>query len=186
MEAFREPPVLQFRTFEAMSTDTHYTILGVSETASELEIKAAYRNLLKQIHPDTVSTLSPDVRRMAESATTEIIAAYAVLSDASSRGEYDRQLAEDRLPWAPAAVLSTRRPRDRTRLSTHAHYDGFCDVCGMPLGAGGSCPRCKSPLKPWAFRHPILAICVLTLMLPGILILGLLAIAFIVGNIGAP
>jgi DnaJ-class molecular chaperone len=170
-----------------MSADTHYAILGVSETASELEIKAAYRNLLKKIHPDTVSTLSPDVRRMAESATTEIIAAYAVLSEAGSRGEYDRQLAEDRLRSAPAATASPerQRPRDRTRHSTHAHYDGYCDVCGMPLGAGGSCPRCKSPLKRWAFRHPILAICVLTLVLPGILILGLLAIAFILGKVGA-
>ena len=170
-----------------MSVDTHYAVLGVSETASELEIKAAYRSLLKKIHPDTVSTLSPDVRRMAESATTEIIEAYSVLSDASSRNEYDRQLAEDRMRPGPTEIAPTepRQRRSRTRYSPHAHYDGYCDACGMPLGSGGSCPRCKNPLKRWAFRHPILAICLLTLVLPGILILCLLAITFILGRAGA-
>jgi hypothetical protein len=110
-----------------------------------------------------------------------------VLSDANSRSEYDRQLAEDRLRSAPLATPSpeAHSRRGPAQDSTHAHYDGYCDVCGMPLGAGGSCPMCKSPLKRWAFRHPILAICVLTLVLPGILILGLLAIAFILGKAGA-
>src|ERR1035437_7253704 len=51
-----------------------------------------YRNLLKQIHPDTVSTLSPDLRRVAEGATEDIIEAYSVLSDASKRRQYDREL----------------------------------------------------------------------------------------------
>ena len=75
-----------------MSDDTHYTVLGVSEAATQSEIKAAYRNLLKQIHPDTVSTLSPDLRRIAEGATEDIIEAYSVLSDASKRRQYDREL----------------------------------------------------------------------------------------------
>jgi DnaJ-class molecular chaperone len=75
-----------------VSDDTHYTVLGVSEAATQSEIKAAYRNLLKQIHPDTVSTLSPDLRRIAEGATEDIIEAYSVLSDASKRRQYDREL----------------------------------------------------------------------------------------------
>jgi DnaJ-class molecular chaperone len=75
-----------------MSNDTHYTVLGVSETATQLGIKAAYRDLLKQIHPDTVATLSPDLRRIAEGATEDIIEAYSVLSDASKRRQYDREL----------------------------------------------------------------------------------------------
>jgi DnaJ-domain-containing protein 1 len=56
-----------------MSDDTYYAVLGVSETATQLEIKAAYRNLLKRIHPDTVTTLSPGLRRLAEGATEDII-----------------------------------------------------------------------------------------------------------------
>jgi curved DNA-binding protein CbpA len=90
-----------------MSDDTYYSVLGVSETATQAQIKAAYRNLLKQIHPDTVATLSPDLRHIAEGATKEITAAYSLLSDATKRGQYDRGLAELRLksvrpPTTPA------------------------------------------------------------------------------------
>src|SRR5579863_7937982 len=79
-----------------MSNDTHYATLGVPEAASQLQIRAAYRNLLRQIHPDTVSTLSPELRVMAESVTKEIIEAYAVLSDPAKRRRYDCQLVESR------------------------------------------------------------------------------------------
>ena len=86
-----------------MSDDTYYTVLDVSETATQLEIKTAYRNLLKKIHPDTVSTLSPEMRRTAEDMTKEINEAYEVLSDAGMRREYDRQLTGYRQQSAPVA-----------------------------------------------------------------------------------
>jgi curved DNA-binding protein CbpA len=89
---------------KVMNVETYYAALGVSETATPLEIKAAYRNLLKKIHPDTVSTLSPNVKRIAEDATQEIIEAYSVLSDAGQRREYDRELAEFRQQSVPVAL----------------------------------------------------------------------------------
>jgi hypothetical protein len=92
-----------------MSDDTYYTLLDVSETATQLEIKTAYRNLLKKIHPDTVSTLSPELRRTAEDLTKEINEAYSVLSDAGMRREYDRLITEYRQQSAPAAP--PRRPK---------------------------------------------------------------------------
>jgi hypothetical protein len=92
-----------------MSDDTYYTVLDVSETATQLEIKAAYRNLIKQIHPDKVATLSPDLRRMAEGATEDLIEAYSALSDAVQRREYDRQLAEYRQQSAPAPTGPSNR-----------------------------------------------------------------------------
>src|ERR1019366_5726051 len=89
--------------------DTHYSVLGVSETATELEIKTAYRNLLEQIHPDTVATLSPDLGRLAEGATEDIIEAYSVLSDASKRRQYDLELG-----------LGEHRPRQQ-QVHHHQH-----------------------------------------------------------------
>jgi DnaJ-class molecular chaperone len=89
-----------------MSDDTYYRALGVSETATQTEIKAAYRSLLKKIHPDTVSTLSPNLRRMAEDATKEIIEAYAVLSDAGKRRQYDRRFGHWRQS-APAPATGS-------------------------------------------------------------------------------
>jgi curved DNA-binding protein CbpA len=87
-----------------MSDETYYAVLGISETAAPPEIKSAYREMLKKIHPDTVSTLSTDLKALADTATKEIIEAYSVLSDAGTRRQYDRQLAEHRLRSAPGSL----------------------------------------------------------------------------------
>lgn len=117
-----------------MSEDTYYTVLGVSEDATPLEIRTAYRNLLKQIHPDTVSTLSPELKREAEIATKEINEAYELLSDPSLRRQYDEQLSEhwqqdvdaparaDRntIRWqGPARIRVKKRHRHHRRTDTH-------------------------------------------------------------------
>lgn len=62
----------------------YYEILGVSKTATDAEIKSAFRKLAKQYHPDVNKT--PE----AESKFKEIGEAYSVLSDASKRKQYDQ------------------------------------------------------------------------------------------------
>ncbi len=54
---------------------TYYEILGVDKTASEKEIKKAYRSKAKSYHPD----VSNDIK--AEEKMKEINNAYDVLSD---------------------------------------------------------------------------------------------------------
>jgi curved DNA-binding protein len=66
-----------------MSKD-FYEILGVSKTASEGEIKKSYRTLAKKYHPD----MNPG-NKQAEDKFKEITEAYAVLSDAAKRKQYD-------------------------------------------------------------------------------------------------
>ena len=61
-----------------------YDTLGVSETATESEIKKAYRKLARQFHPDV--NKSPE----AEEKFKEINAAYEVLSDKEKKAQYDR------------------------------------------------------------------------------------------------
>lgn len=71
-----------------MATTTrrdYYEVLGVPRSASEKEIKAAYRKLARKLHPD----VNPG-DASAESRFKEIGAAYAVLSDAKKRKNYDR------------------------------------------------------------------------------------------------
>ena len=61
----------------------YYRVLGVSDTASAKEIKAAYRKLSRQYHPDT------NAESGAEDRFKELSAAYDVVGDATKRKEYD-------------------------------------------------------------------------------------------------
>src|SRR5512141_2152496 len=67
-----------------MSNRDYYEILGVGRNASDDEIKASFRKLARQYHPD-VSKESD-----AEEKFKEINEAYGVLSDADKRARYDR------------------------------------------------------------------------------------------------
>ena len=62
-----------------------YTILGVSKTASEAEIKAAYRKLAKKLHPDANKH---DAK--AASKFSELNAAYEIVGDDDKRKAFDR------------------------------------------------------------------------------------------------
>ncbi len=62
----------------------YYDILGVSRTATAEEIKAAYRKLARQYHPDV--SKAPD----AEKRFAEVQEAYGILSDAKKRKLYDQ------------------------------------------------------------------------------------------------
>ena len=62
-----------------------YEVLGVAKTASEKEMKSAYRKLAKEFHPD----LNPGKPGLEE-RFKEISAAYGLLSDAEKRAKFDR------------------------------------------------------------------------------------------------
>src|SRR5437870_2064795 len=76
-----ENPILS----PAMAEKDYYEILGVKKTATEEEIKKAYRNLAKKHHPDKNKG-----NKEAENKFKEISEAYAVLSDKEKREQYDR------------------------------------------------------------------------------------------------
>ena len=63
----------------------YYEVLGVSKNATDAELKKAYRNVAKKYHPDT----NPD-NPEAEAKFKEASEAYAVLSDADKRRQYDQ------------------------------------------------------------------------------------------------
>ncbi len=60
-------------------TRSPYDVLGVGPGASREEIRAAYRRLVQQYHPDRVANLAPEFRELAEQRMKEINAAYQQL-----------------------------------------------------------------------------------------------------------
>src|SRR5688572_7217086 len=68
-----------------MAKRDYYEVLGVERSASEGDIKKAYRKLALELHPDR-NPGNPE----AEERFKEASEAYAVLSDADKRAAYDR------------------------------------------------------------------------------------------------
>jgi len=68
-----------------MAKRDYYEVLGVSRTATEIEIKKAYRKIALKYHPDR----NPD-NKEAEEKFKEAAEAYAVLSDSEKRRRYDQ------------------------------------------------------------------------------------------------
>ncbi len=82
---------------EQMETDidskNHFEVLGVDADASDADIKAAYFNLVKMIHPDRLPKGIPDdIRERCEDLFSRVSEAFSVLSDPDKRDEYVEEL----------------------------------------------------------------------------------------------
>ncbi len=75
---------------------SYYAVLGISSGARANEVRAAYRRLVKEFHPDRYSGGSEAFRQIQE--------AYAVLSDERERRQYDQGLSD-----AKTAASAIRR-----------------------------------------------------------------------------
>lgn len=73
---------------EKSTADTYYDLFGVDHKATPDEIKTAYRNRLKEWHPD----LNPGRAIEAEEMTKILNQAYGILSNPDLRKSYDKML----------------------------------------------------------------------------------------------
>lgn len=84
----------------------YYRLLGVSRDAPEREIKKAYYNVARELHPDKAK--SPEEAKVNSDKLAQISQAYNTLKDAKKRAEYDSTLSgKSAGPAAPPVTRST-------------------------------------------------------------------------------
>ena len=112
----------------------YYEILGVAKSASQDEIKKAYRKVAMQFHPDR----NPN-NKEAEEKFKEAAEAYEVLSDPDKRAQYDR--------FGHAAAGAGRGGYGGGNMNMEDIFSNFGDIFGEDIfgsffggnrgGAGG-------------------------------------------------
>ena len=91
-----------------------YAVLGVPPTATQTEVSHAYRALLLEHHPDTRVRATEEPATDSDETLRRVIAAYAVLRDATRRSEYDRaSFQHTRAETNPDQHETTDRHRNR-------------------------------------------------------------------------
>ncbi|MCS6802919.1 MAG: J domain-containing protein [Chloroflexota bacterium] len=114
-----------------MASRDYYAILGVPRTASEKEIKAAFRKLARKYHPD----LNPG-DKSAEERFKEINEAYEVLSNPESRKKYDQYGHNWKHADQFEAARQASQQASRARSGRTAAFD--FEEFFSPGGGGGS------------------------------------------------
>lgn len=133
--------------------DNPYGILGVSSTATQDEIQAAYKRLARTLHPDV--NRQPD----AEDRFKRVVAAYDLLKDEKRRARYDafgrRGRRRTRYEDVRTGTEDLRRPWDRgrrfevqLRITLAEAYTGTSATLQVP----GRRP--SSPVRPVKIRVP--------------------------------
>jgi len=103
----------------------YYKILGVATTASEPEVKSAYRKGALKWHPDK-NCESEESKKKAEQIFKEISEAYSVLSDPQKRRRYD--MGEDLQDGSEGGMPD---------VDVNQIFSMFFGGGGMPMGGMG-------------------------------------------------
>ena len=110
----------------------YYEVLGVEKTASEAEIKKAYRKLAIQYHPDKTPG-----DKVAEEKFKEAAEAYSVLSDMDKRARYD-QFGHAGMGGAAGGGFSDFADFDLNDIFSSVFGHGFSGFGGFGgFGGGG-------------------------------------------------
>jgi curved DNA-binding protein len=132
----------QHRKINFMEFKDYYKCLGVIKTATQDEIRRAFRKLAKKFHPDVAKD-----KKTAEAKFKEINEAYEVLGDAEKRKKYDQLGSSWDQPQGgfPGGGYSAGFPQGRGRrtqggMEYHFEGTGFSDFFEQFFGGAGGNP----------------------------------------------
>lgn len=112
---------------QIIMSDDPYEILQVSANAEKSVIRAAYRSLLKNYHPD----LSGDPE--ASEKTSKINWAYELLMDPKKRAEYDERRRRTTIDFSTTPSRSNNQKHNRSETASRYAKntnENICELCG--------------------------------------------------------
>ncbi|EQD40716.1 heat shock protein, partial [mine drainage metagenome] len=101
----------------------YYSALGVNKTASQDDIKKAFRQLAMKYHPDSTK----EDKKVAEEKFKEISEAYEVLSDPDKRRMYDQ-----------TGSVDFGQGRSDFTWQDFSHFSDFDDLFSRFFGGGAA------------------------------------------------
>ena len=107
-------------------TRNHYELLGVYASASEVEIKNAFRRESLKYHPDK----NPN-DEYAKERFLKLVDAKETLTDKNKRAEYDAQLERERSRPHPQASYHQNRPPPSTSVFQYLIADSSADCSSV-------------------------------------------------------
>uniref|UniRef100_A0A0F7CZA3 Chaperone DnaJ-domain superfamily protein n=1 Tax=Erodium texanum TaxID=28960 RepID=A0A0F7CZA3_EROTE len=105
------------------SSDSHYQFLGVSARAELEEIKAAYRRLSKEYHPDTTSL----PLKTASEKFMKLRQVYDTLSNPEKRDFYDWTLAQEAASRKTGKMRMNMRDPNQTDIENYVTVPDLID-----------------------------------------------------------
>jgi len=101
----------------------YYALLGIQSSASQDEVRQAYKRESLRSHPDRIANASPEEKRRATEKFQAVADAYYILSDPTRRREYDE-------------LRSARSERTTDPNASANFFSTFANMFGSAAGAG--------------------------------------------------
>lgn len=117
-----------------MAKRDYYELLGVERNADDAEIKKAYRQKAKELHPDR----NPQDRDRAAEDFKRVAEAYEVLSDSQKRAQYDRYGHAGPNQGFTFGDTDFHRAREAYQEFGFGGFDNLFDLFFRQGGMGGS------------------------------------------------
>ena len=106
----------------------HYQTLNINPTATQAEIKQAYRRLVKLFHPDSNS------KTASHEEIVRLNVAYEILGDTQKRQSYDRQIApQTPQPAEPTSHENISRQQKQTARDADEHMEQWLIKVYKPI-----------------------------------------------------